>query len=112
MTKTIRSLMLLAVAICVASAAQFAQAASTTAGQAVYKAKCQICHSADGSGNLPKAKVNPLGGATVQAMSDAKLKSAVTAGVTTSGVVTMKPVAGVTGADLDNVIAFLRTLKK
>ena len=43
---------------------------------------------------------------------DAKLKSAVTAGVTTSGVVTMKPVAGVTGADLDNVIAFLRTLKK
>ncbi len=107
MTKTIRSLMLPAVMLSMACTVQSAQAASATAGQAVYKAKCQMCHAADGSGNLPKAKVNPLGGATVQAKSDAQLKSAVTAG---SG--TMKPVASVTGADLDNVVAYLRTLKK
>lgn len=107
MTKTIRALMMLATVICMASAAQLAQAASATAGQAVYKAKCQMCHGADGSGNLPKAKANPLGGATTQAMSDADLKKAVTAGTGT-----MKPVAGIAGADLDNVIAFIRSLKK
>jgi len=93
--------------ICMASAAQLAQAASVTAGQAVYKAKCQMCHGADGSGNLPKAKANPLGGATVQAKSDADIKTAVTAGAGT-----MKPVPGVAGADLDNVVAFVRSLKK
>ena len=107
MTKTIRTLMMLATVICMASAAQLAQAASATAGQAVYKTKCQMCHGADGSGNLPKAKVNPLGGATAQAMSDTDLKKAVTAGTGT-----MKPVAGVAGADLDNVVAFVRSLKK
>jgi mono/diheme cytochrome c family protein len=107
MKNTIRTLTMLATMICMASAAQFAQAASATAGQAVYKAKCQMCHGADGSGNLPKAKANPLGGATAQALSDADLKKAVTAGTGT-----MKPVAGVAGADLDNVIAFVRTLKK
>jgi cytochrome c6 len=107
MTKTIRSLMLPAVMLSMACTAQFAQAASATAGQAVYKTKCQMCHAADGSGNLPKAKANPLGGATVQAMSDAQLKS-----VITDGKGTMKPVSGVAGADLDNVVAFIRTLKK
>ena len=107
MTKTIRTLMMLAAVICMASAAQLAQAASVTAGQAVYKATCQMCHGADGSGNLPKAKANPLGGATVQAKSDADLKTAVTAGAGT-----MKPVPGFAGADLDNVVAFVRSLKK
>ncbi len=107
MTKTIRSLTMLAVAFSMASTVQSAQAASATAGQTVYNAKCKMCHAANGSGNLPKAKVNPLGGATVQAMSDAKLKAAVT-----NGKGTMKPVAGVAGADLDNVIAFIRTLKQ
>jgi mono/diheme cytochrome c family protein len=107
MTKKLRSLMMLATVICMTGVAQFSQAASATAGQAVYKAKCQMCHGADGSGNLPKAKVNPLGGATVQAMSDADLKK-----VVTDGTGTMKPVAGVAGADLDNVVAFIHSLKK
>ena len=107
MTKTIRSLMMLAVVFCVASAAQLAQAANAAAGQTVYNAKCKMCHAADGSGNLPKAKANPLGGAAAQALTDAQMKAAVTAGTGT-----MKPVAGVAGADLDNVIAFIRTLKK
>jgi cytochrome c5 len=107
MTKTIRALMMLAAVVSVAGSAQLAQAASATAGQPVYKSKCQMCHSADGSGNLPKAKANPLGGPTVQAKSDADLKKAITAGTGT-----MKPVAGVAGADLDNVIAFMRSLKK
>jgi hypothetical protein len=43
----------------------------------------------------------------VQAMSDADLKK-----VITSGMGKMKPVTTVTGADLDNVVAYVRTLKK
>jgi cytochrome c553 len=66
-----------------------------------------MCHGADGSGTLPKAKVNPLGGAKVQAKSDADLKKAITAGTGT-----MKPVAGLSDSDDSNVVAFLRTLKK
>jgi mono/diheme cytochrome c family protein len=107
MTKTIRTLTMLAAVISMAGAAQLAHAASAAAGQAIYKAKCQMCHGADGSGNLPKAKANPLGGATAQALSDADLKKAVT-----TGTGTMKPVPGVAGADLDNVVAFIRSLKK
>jgi len=107
MTMKIQSLVVLIAVVSMAGSAQLAQAASATAGQPVYKAKCQMCHGADGSGNLPKAKANPLGGATVQAKSDADLKKAITAGTGT-----MKPVAGVAGADLDNVIAFVRSLKK
>jgi hypothetical protein len=51
--------------------------------------------------------VNPLGGAKVQAKSDADLKKAITAGTGT-----MKPVAGLSDSDDSNVVAFLRTLKK
>lgn len=87
-------------------------AADAKAGGAVYAAKCRTCHGADGAGNPAIAKVmnvtmKPLGSAEVQAKSDADIKS-----VVTMGTGKMKPVAGVTGADLDNLIAYLRTLKK
>jgi mono/diheme cytochrome c family protein len=84
-----------------------ALAADAAAGKAVYTAKCQNCHSADGTGNpklapVLKVEFKPLGGFT-----DAEVKTAVTAGFGK-----MKPVASVTGADLDNVIAYVHTLKK
>jgi mono/diheme cytochrome c family protein len=84
-----------------------AAAASAKDGEAVYTAKCRNCHGADGSGNPAIAKMmnvtmKPLGAAT-----DDAVKTAVTAGVGK-----MKPVAGVAGADLDNVIAYVHTLKK
>jgi cytochrome c2 len=86
-------------------------AADAAAGKTVYD-KCKTCHAADGSGNPGMAKalnvtLKPLGGAEVQAMSDADLKK-----VITSGTGKMKPVSTVTGADLDNVVAYVRTLKK
>ena len=82
-------------------------AASATDGAAVYTAKCKNCHGADGSGNPAIAKMmnvtmKPLGGQT-----DAEVKTAVTAGVGK-----MKPVAGLAAADVDNVIAYVHTLKK
>jgi mono/diheme cytochrome c family protein len=89
-----------------------AAAASAKDGEAIFAAKCKNCHGADGSGNPAIAKMmnvtmKPLGSADVQAKSDADLKAVVTAG---SG--KMKPVTGILAGDVDNVIAYVRTLKK
>jgi mono/diheme cytochrome c family protein len=89
-----------------------AAAANAKDGEAVYTAKCKNCHGADGSGNPAIAKMmnvtmKPLGSADVQAKSDAELEAVVTAGTGK-----MKPVSTVAGGDLDNVAAYLRTLKK
>jgi mono/diheme cytochrome c family protein len=86
--------------------------ADATAGKAVYDGKCKTCHAADGNGNPGMAKVlkvdiKPMSAPEIQAKSDADLKMVVTAGTGK-----MKPVTTVTGADLDNVIAFVRTFKK
>ena len=45
MTKTIRSLAVLAAAVCMAGSMSFAQ----SEGAATYKAKCQMCHGANGT---------------------------------------------------------------
>jgi mono/diheme cytochrome c family protein len=84
-----------------------ASAASAKDGEAVYTAKCKSCHGADGTGNPAIAKMmnvtmKPLGSAA-----DADVRTAVT-----TGTGKMKPIAGVAGADLDNLVAFVQTLKK
>jgi len=89
-----------------------AWAADAAAGQAVYDKKCKTCHGPTGEGNPGMAKVlgttiTPLGSDEVQKMSDADLKK-----VVTQGKGKMKPVAGLSDADLDNVVAHVRTLKK
>jgi mono/diheme cytochrome c family protein len=89
-----------------------AVAASAKDGEAVYSMKCKSCHSADGAGNPAIGKMfnvtmKALGSAEVQAKSDADLKAVVTAGTGK-----MKPVAGVSPADADNVVAYVRSLKK
>jgi cytochrome c5 len=76
-------------------------------GEPVYTAKCKNCHGADGTGNPAIAKMmnvtmKPLGSET-----DDAVKTAVT-----TGVGKMKPIAGVAGGDLDNLIAYAHTLKK
>jgi mono/diheme cytochrome c family protein len=89
-----------------------AWAADAAAGKAVYDTKCKTCHAADGMGNAGLAKAlgvtfKPLSGDDIQKMSDADLKKVITAG---SG--KMKPVAGLMPAQVDDVVAFVRTLKK
>lgn len=83
--------------------------ADATAGKAVYAAKCRACHGANGEGNpamakMLKVEMKPLSDAA--GMSEADLKK-----VITEGQGKMKPVA-VSGADLDNVVAFVKSLKK
>jgi len=86
-----------------------AWAADATAGKAVYGAKCKACHGAEGEGNPAMAKIlkvelKPLSESA--GMSDADLKK-----VITEGKGKMKPVA-VSGADLENVVAFVKSMKK
>jgi cytochrome c6 len=111
MTKRL-TIVLLAIALALAVSGAPLWAADAGAGKAVYTSKCQACHAADGAGNQNLAKamgvtLAPLGGADVQKMSDDDLKK-----VVTGGKGKMKPVSSVSGADLDNVVAYVRTLKK
>ena len=87
-------------------------AADAAAGKVAYEKKCQTCHGADGSGNPAVAKamkveLKPLGSADVEKMSDADLKKAIT-----EGFGKMPAQKGLTPADVDNIVAHLRTLKK
>ena len=76
-----------------------------TEGKAVYETKCKMCHKADGSGNAAM-KMRALGSAEVQAKSDADLKKDIT-----NGTGKMKAQA-VTPAQADDLVAYIRTLKK
>ena len=86
-------------------------AADASAGKTVFGTKCRACHGADGQGNPAIAKamnvvLKPFSSDEVQKKSDADLKATITAGTGK-----MKPVA-IAGADLDNTVAYIRTLKK
>jgi mono/diheme cytochrome c family protein len=83
-----------------------AWAADAAAGKTVYGTKCKTCHGPDGEGNPAIAKTMKV---------EMKPLSATTADVkqvVTTGQGKMKPVASVTGADLDNVVAYVKSLKK
>jgi mono/diheme cytochrome c family protein len=87
-------------------------AGDAAAGKAAYEKACKSCHGADGTANpaiakMMKVDMKNLGAADVQARSDDDLKKAIT-----DGQGKMKPVKTVAGKEVDNVIAYVRTLKK
>jgi mono/diheme cytochrome c family protein len=86
-------------------------AADAKAGQAVYDKSCKSCHGPDGTANASVAKMmkvdmKDLKSADVQAMSDADIKT-----IVTGGKGKMRPVKTVSGAALDHVVAYVRSLK-
>jgi mono/diheme cytochrome c family protein len=100
-----RMLVLIAV-VCMVPSMVFA-AGDAAKGKEVYTAKCKSCHGPDGVPAPAMAKAMGIKAMKdVQGKTDDEIKKTVTAG---SG--KMKPVAGVAGADLDNVVAYVRTLK-
>jgi mono/diheme cytochrome c family protein len=88
-----------------------ASAADAKAGQTTFGTSCKACHGADGTPNAAVAKamkieIKDLKSAEVQGKSDDDIKK-----IITSGTGKMQPVKAVSGADADNVIAYVRSLK-
>jgi mono/diheme cytochrome c family protein len=73
-----------------------------TSGAAIYKAKCQMCHLADGSGN--KGMKVP---AFTAGASEATLIAA-----TKNGVSTSTPKMPAYAGNITSVVAYIKTLKK
>ena len=95
---------------CFSALAAFASDA--TAGQSVYNKSCKTCHGADGTANPAIAKmmnveIKDLKSPEVQSMSNDDLKKVITAGTGK-----MKPVSAVSGGAVDDVVAYVHTLKK
>lgn len=96
----------------IALALPSAQKGDSAAGKDVFMKKCKICHGPDGAGNPGVAKAlgvtfTPLSSEEIQKKTDAELKK-----IMTEGKGKMKPVKDLTDADMGNIIAFIRSLKK
>ena len=81
-------------------------------GKALYATKCAACHGANGEGKAAIGKafgvtMKPLGSKEVQSMSDADLKN-----VILSGKGKMKPVAGVSAKQAEDIVAYVKTMKE
>jgi mono/diheme cytochrome c family protein len=88
------------------------RAADIKNGQAAYDKSCKSCHGADGTPNpaiarMFKVDMKALGSSEAQALSDDQIKK-----IITDGRGKMRPVKAVTGAMLDDVVAYVRSLKK
>jgi mono/diheme cytochrome c family protein len=89
-----------------------ASAGDSKAGQAIYVKSCKTCHGLDGTPvpaivKMTKVDMRNLGSAEVQAQSDDAIEK-----IITGGKGKMKPQTSVTGKSVDDVVAYVRTLKK
>jgi mono/diheme cytochrome c family protein len=82
-------------------------AADAAAGKAVYDKSCKTCHGADGTPSVGMAKAMNIKDFKTTEFSEADIKAAVT-----NGKGKMKPIPTVTGASLDNVTAYVKSLKQ
>jgi cytochrome c6 len=105
MTKSIRSQVVLALVVSLASAVGFAQ----SGGEATFKAKCAMCHGATGAADSPTAKmlkVKPATDPEIKALTVAQISAAVKAGKGK-----MHPVAGLSDDQIKEVATFYHGLK-
>ncbi len=104
MTKTIRSQVVLALAFAMAGAVSFAQS-----GEATYKARCQSCH---GSAGIPNAGIAKLLG--VKSVTDPAVKKLTVEemmAVVKNGKNKMKPIKGLSDAEIKSAVLYYRGLK-
>jgi mono/diheme cytochrome c family protein len=109
---------LVAAACMVGFTASGAQAADAKAGEAIYEKQCQTCHGKSGAGDgaaAAKMKDKPAnwtaGG--LKAMDDAKIHEIIKKGGGAVGKSKAMPAYGkLADADLDNVVAYVKTLAK
>ena len=105
MIKTMRSTAVLAALMAMTCTMSFAQ----SSGEATYKAKCQSCHGATGTPNPSIGKllgVRPVSDAAMKALTLDQIEAAVK-----NGKGKMKPIAGLTDAQVKDVSTYFKTLK-
>jgi mono/diheme cytochrome c family protein len=107
MSKSIRSQVALAAVLSLASALGFAQ----SSGEALYKAKCQMCHGATGmadSGAGKAMKVKPATDPDVKKLNAAQMIEA-----TKNGMGKMQPFKDkLTDAQIKDAVGYFRTFVK
>jgi cytochrome c553 len=104
MRKSIRSKVVLAVVFAMASAVAFAEG-----GDATYAAKCKTCHGATGTPAPAMAKMMGIKAASdpdIQKLSIDQIVAAIK-----DGKGKMKPIAGLTDAQIKDVATFYHGLK-
>lgn len=104
MTKMVRSVLMFAVAASLAGTLAFADS-----GEATYKAKCSTCHGSTGTPSPGIAKmmgVKPASDPSIKALSVAEMTAAVK-----NGKGKMKPVAGLTDAQIKDAVTYYKGLK-
>jgi len=105
MTKSIRNSAVLALAISLAGAMSFAQ----SSGEATYKAKCQMCHGATGVPNPGMAKmmgIKPVSDPEIKKLTVEQVEATVK-----NGKNKMKPIAGLSDAQVKAVAEYFKSLK-
>ena len=104
MNKLVRSQIVLAATVLLAGVFCVAQD-----GAATYKAKCAMCHGPAGTPSAGMAKamgIKPVSDPSMQALTETQVEAAVK-----EGKGKMKPVAGLTDAQVKDVAAYFKTLK-
>src|ERR1700691_2211298 len=103
---------IIGIAILTLEAAPMLASGSASTGKGIYDTSCKTCHGATGEANpgivkALKVEIKSLGSTDVQSLSDEDLKK-----IVTEGKGKMQPIRSVTGKSVDDVIAYIRTLKK
>ncbi len=106
MTIKTRSLVVLAAVVCLAGSLSFAQSGA----EATYKAKCQMCHGANGAADTPTAKmmkVKPVSDPDMKKLSVAEMITS-----TTDGKGKMPAFKGkLSDAEIKDVVTYFHSLK-
>ena len=84
-------------------------AATSQSGDALYKSKCAMCHGATGTPS--PAMANAMGIKPVSDPDIQKLTTDQMAATVKNGKGKMKPIAGLTDAQIKDVVAYYRGLK-
>jgi high-affinity iron transporter len=116
-----RGVCLVAIGLVFHTVASSAAVADVTEGKALYGARCASCHGASGAGDGPVAAALPAdlkprdltSGAMKFATDDAKLKQVIKGGGGAVGLNAMMPgQADLSDAQIDSLIAFLKSIRK
>jgi len=86
--------------------------ASAADGNAVFTKECAKCHGADGKGDTPAGKKLKCKDLTTATVSDAQIAAAIKDGIKEGDKMRMKPIAGLSDADVQAVTKYVHSLKK